>query len=99
MSGTRLGWEETEDRKRAVMKMTVDDHQQDSNDPRVLGTRLGGTKAKKMTVDEMTMMTDTKVKEMIAKVQQCGGAMMSDQLQKVIEGIQGEDKRDEIYKD
>ena len=47
----------------------------------------------------MTTMTDTKVKEMIAKVQEYGGAMTSDQLQMVIEGIQGEDGRDEMYKD
>jgi hypothetical protein len=33
------------------MKMTVDDYQQDINDPRVLETRLGGTKAMKMTED------------------------------------------------
>ena len=43
---------ETEDLKRAKMKMTKDDHQQDINDPRVLGTRLGGIKAMKMTEDE-----------------------------------------------
>ena len=88
-----------EDRKRAAMKMTVDDHQQDINDPRVLGTRLGGTM--KMTVDDHqqdinnprvlgtrlggTTMTDDMVKEIIAKVQECGGAMTSDQLLKVIE--------------
>ena len=46
------GWWETEDLKRAKMKMTMDDHQQDINDPRVLGTRLGGIKAMKMTEDE-----------------------------------------------
>ena len=68
VSGTRLGGEETEDRKRAAMKMTMDDHQQDINDPRVLGTRLGGTKAMKMNEDEKTTMTDTKVKETIARV-------------------------------
>ena len=42
---------ETEDLKRAVMTKTVDGHQQDINDSRVLGTRLGGTKAMKRTVD------------------------------------------------
>ena len=52
MSGTRLGEEETEDLKRAVKKKTVDDHRQDINDPRALGTRLGGTKAMKMTEDD-----------------------------------------------
>ena len=35
-------------------KKTEDDHWQDINDPRVLGTRLGGTEAKKKTKDEMT---------------------------------------------
>ena len=53
----------------------------------------------KKTEDEMTTMTDTKVKETIAKVQEYGSAMTSDQLQKVIEGIWGEDGRDEKYKD
>ena len=84
---TLLGGEETEDRKRAAMKMTVDDQQQDINDPRVLGTRLGGTKTAKhrarMTVT-MTMKTDTKVKETMAKVQESGGAMTRDLLQKMI---------------
>ena len=47
----------------------------------------------------MTTMTDTKVKEMIAKVLEYGGAMTSDQLQTMIEGIQGEDGRGEKYKD
>ena len=41
-----------EDLKHAVMKMTVDDSQQDINDPGALGTRLGGTKAMKMTADD-----------------------------------------------
>ena len=84
------------------MKMTMDDHQQDINDPRVLGTRLGRTKTKKhcgrMTVT-MTMKTDTKGKETIAKVQESGGEMTSDQLQKRIKGIWEEDGRDEIHKD
>ena len=79
---------------------TVDAHKQDINDPRALGTRLGGTKTEnhraRMTVT-MTMKTDTKVKEMIPKVQECGGVMTSDQLQKVIEGIQGKDGRGEKY--
>ena len=52
VSGTRLGEEETEDLKRAVKKKTVDDHRQDINDPRALGTRPGGTKAMKMTEDD-----------------------------------------------
>ena len=90
--GTRLGVTK-------AMKMTVDDHQQDINDPRVLGTRLGGTKAMKMTKDEMTTMTDTKVKETIARVQECGIAMTSDQLQKMIKEIWGEDGKDKKYKD
>ena len=138
VSGTRLGWEETEDRKRAAMKTTMDDHQRDINDPRVLGTRLGGTM--KMTVDNhqqdindprvlgtrqdgtmkktvdnhkqdinnlrvlgtrlnRTMMTDDMVKEIIAKVQECGGAMTSNQPLKVIKGNQGEDGRVKKYKD
>ena len=46
-----------------------------------------------------TTMTDNKVKEIIAMVQECGGAMTSDQLLKVIEGNQGEDGRIEKYKD
>ena len=46
--GTSRGTK-TEDRKRAAKKMTMDDHQQDINDLRVLGTRLGGTM--KMTRD------------------------------------------------
>ena len=50
--GNKAGEEETEDLKRAVRKKTEDDHQQDINDPRVLGTRLGGIKAMKMTEDE-----------------------------------------------
>jgi hypothetical protein len=70
------------------MTKTVDDHQQDINDPRVLGTRLGGT-----------TMTDDMVKEIIAKAQECGGAMTSDQLLKVIKGNQGEDGRVKKYKD
>ena len=53
MSGTRLGEEETEDLKRAVRNKTIDDHRLDINDPWVLGTRLGGTKAeKKKTMDD-----------------------------------------------
>ena len=54
MSGTRLGGEETEDLKRAVRNKTMDDHRLDINDPWVLGTRLGGTKAEKKTEDERT---------------------------------------------
>ena len=50
VSGTRLGGEETEDRKHAVMKMTVYDHQRDINDPRALGTRLGGGDAETVTM-------------------------------------------------
>ena len=99
VSGTRLGEEETEDLKRAVRKKTEDDHRQDINDPWVLGTRPGGTKAKKKTEDEMTTMTDTKVKETIARVQECGGAMTSDQLRKMIKEIWGEDGRDEKNED
>ena len=85
--GNEAGWE-TEDLKRAKMKMTMDDHQQDINDPRVLGTRLGGTKAMKMNEDEKTTMTDTKVKETIAKVRE-SGVMTNDQLQTMIKGIWG----------
>ena len=96
--GNEAGWE-TEDLKRAKMKMTMDDHQQDINDPRVLGTRLGGTKAKKKTEDEMTTMTDTKVKETIARVQVGDGTMTSDQPRKMIKEIWGEDGRDEKNED
>ena len=99
VSGTRLGEEETEDLKRAVKKKTVDDHQQDINDPRVLKTRLGGTKAMKKTEDEMTTMTDTKVKETIARVQVGDGAMTSDQPRKKIKEIWGEDGRDKKNED
>ena len=52
MSGTRLGEEETEDLKHAVKKKTMDDHRQDINDLRALGTRLGGTKPMKTTEDD-----------------------------------------------
>ena len=113
VSGTRLGAEETEDRKQAAMKTIMDDQQQDINDPRVLGTRLGGTVKK--TVDDQqqdindprvlgtrlngTTMTDDMVKEIIAKVQECGSTMTSDQLLKVIKGNQGEDGRVKKYKD
>ena len=82
----KAGWE-TEDLKHGKMKMTMDDHQQDINNPRVLGTRLGGIKTMKMTKDEKTTMTDTKGKETIARVQECGDAMMSDQLRKMIKQI------------
>ena len=81
------------------MKMTMDDHQQDINDPRVLGTWLEGTKTMKINKDEKMTMTDTKVKETIARVQKCGGAMTSDQLRKMSKEICGEDGRDEVYKD
>ena len=54
VSGTRLGGEETEDRKRAARKMTMDDHQQHINDPRVWGTRLGGTTMTDDMVKEIT---------------------------------------------
>ena len=47
----------------------------------------------------MTMMTDTKVKETIAKVRESGGVMMNHQLQTMIKGIWGEDGRDKMYKD
>ena len=49
----------------------------------------------------MTAMTDDKVKEMIARVQEFGGAMASDQLRTVIAEIQedGGDGRGEMYKD
>ena len=79
VSGTRLGEEETEDLKRAVRNKTMDDHRLDINDPWVLGTRLGGTKAEKKTEDEMTTLTDTKVKETNGRVQEGDGTMMSDQ--------------------
>ena len=82
MSGTRLGEEETEDLKRAVRNKTMDDHRQDINDPRVLGTRLGGTKAEKKTEEEMTTLTDTEVKETNGRVQEGDGAMTSDQQKK-----------------
>ena len=52
MSGTRLGEEETKDLKHAVKKKTMDDHRQDINDLRALGTRLGGTKPMKTTEDD-----------------------------------------------
>ena len=39
----------------------------------------------------VTTMTDKKVKEMIAMVQEFGGAMTNDQLQAMIAGIQEED--------
>ena len=81
------------------MKMTMDDHQQDINNPRVLGTWLEGTKTMKINKDEKTMMTDTKVKETIARVQKCGGAMTSDQLRKKIKEIWGEDRMDKKNED
>ena len=74
-------------------KKTEDNHRQDINDPWVLGTRLGGTKAKKKNEDEMTMKTDTKVKETIARVQVGNGAMTSDQPRKRNKKIKGEDGR------
>ena len=83
---------------------TVDDHiKQDINDLRVSGTRLGGdeTENRKRATMKMTIttMTDNKVKEMIAMVQECSGAMTSDQLLKAIEGNQEEDGRIKKYKD
>ena len=78
---------------------------------RVVAPRTGGrerdaaeqapedpTHAREQTRVERTIMTmtDDKVKEIIAKVQDCGGTITSDQLQEV---IQGEDRRDEIHKD
>ena len=48
-----------------------------------------------MTVT-VTMMTDTKVKETIAKVRESGGVMTNDQLQTMIKGIWGEDARDKM---
>ena len=59
------------------------------------------TRARERARDERTIttMTDDKVKEIIAKVQEYGGAMTSDQLREVIEGIQGEDGRVKKYKD
>ena len=77
----------------------MDDHRLDINDPWVLGTRPGGTEAKKKTKDEMTMKNDAKVKETIARVQECGGAMTSDQLRKMIKEIWGEDGRDKKNED
>ena len=50
-----------------------------------------------MTVT-VTMMTDTKVKETIAKVRE-SGVMTNDQLQTMIKGIWGEDGGDKRYKD
>ena len=61
--GNEAGEKETEDLKRAVIKKTMDDHQQYINDLRALGTRLGGTKTEnyRATMKEtMTTMTDTK---------------------------------------
>ena len=76
------------------------DRQQDINDRKVLGTSWG-TKTEdhraEMTV-MMTKMTDTEVKEAIAKVRQ-SGVMTNDQLQTIIKGIFGGDGRDEMYKD
>ena len=85
--GNEAGEEETEDLKRAVRKKTEDDHRQDINDPWVLGTRPGGTEAKKKTKDEMTTKTDTKVKETIARVQVGNGAMTSGQPKEMIKRI------------
>ena len=68
----------TEDLKRAERNKTMDDHRQDINDPGVLGTRPGGTKAEKKTEDETTTLTDTKVEETIARVQVGDGAMTRD---------------------
>ena len=62
--------------------------------------RRGGLSTEKARVERtITTMTDNKVKEIIAKVQECGGAITSDQLWEVVKGIQWEDGRDEIHKD
>ena len=68
---------------------TVDDHKQDIDDQRESGTRLSGNKTENHRSTMKVTMTDTKVKEMIDKVQEYGGVMTSDQLQTMIEGIQG----------
>ena len=47
-----------------------------------MGTRQGGTEAKKKNEDETTTLTDTKVEEAIARVQVGDGAMTSDQPRK-----------------
>ena len=44
-------------------------------------------------------MTDDMMKEIIAKVQECGGAITSDQLLKVMKGNQGEDGRVRKFRD
>ena len=71
---------------------TVDDRQQDINDRKVSGTSWG-TKTEdhraRMTVT-MTKMTDTEVKETIAKVWE-SGVMTNDQMQTIINGILGGD--------
>ena len=60
----------------------MDDHRLDINDLRVLGTRLGGTKAEKKTEDKMTTLTDTEVKETNGRVQEGNGTKTSDQQKK-----------------
>ena len=88
-----------------------DDHQQDINDQGVLGTRLGGTKVKKMTMGHHQQdINDPRVlgtrrggtkamKKTIARVQESGGPMTSDQLRKMIKEIWGEDGRDKKNED
>ena len=82
--GTRLG---------GTMKMTRDNHQQDINDQTVLGTRLGGTK--KITRDDHQQDINDQ-RELGTRL---GGTKMLKELREKIEGIQGEDGRDEMYKD
>ena len=71
----------------------MDDHQQDINDPRVLGTRLGGTK--KMTRDDHQQDINDQ-RELGTRL---GGTKMLKKRREMIEGIQGEDGRDEMYKE
>ena len=69
--------------------MTMDDHLQDINDPRVLGTRLVGTM--KMTRDDHQQdINDPRV---------MGTRLGGTKLLKVTKEIQGEDERDKMYKD
>ena len=72
---------------------TVDDHQQDINDLRVLGTRLGGTT--KMTKDNHQQ----DINDPGELGTRLGGTKMLKERREIIEGIQGEDGRDEMYKD
>ena len=82
--GTRLG---------GTMKMTKDNHQQDINDQKVLGTRLGRTK-KTTRDDHQHDINDPR--ELGTRL---GGTKMLKERQEMNEGIQGEDGRDEMYKD